>query len=67
VDPYGRVLMASELFTRQVLVGEVRLIDERTIYTRIGDVVAYTSVVVTLAALLMAWRRPTVPAPALTR
>jgi apolipoprotein N-acyltransferase len=58
VDPYGRVLMASELFTRQVLVGDVRLIDERTIYARIGDVVAYASVVVTLAALLMAWRRP---------
>ena len=58
VDPYGRVLMASELFTRQVLVGEVRLIDERTIYARIGDVVAYASVVVTLAALLMGWRRP---------
>ena len=30
VDPYGRVLMASELFTTQVLVGDVRLIDERT-------------------------------------
>jgi apolipoprotein N-acyltransferase len=27
VDPYGRVLMESELFTRQVLVGEVRLIE----------------------------------------
>ena len=62
VDPYGRVLMASELFTTQVLVGEVRLIEERTIYARIGDVVAYASVVVTLAALLMAWRRrATVP------
>ena len=65
VDPYGRVLMASQLFTTQVLVGEVRLIDERTIYARIGDVVAYASVLVTLAALLMAWRhRATVPMPA---
>ena len=69
VDPYGRVLMASELFTTQVLVGDVRLIDERTIYARIGDVVAYASVVVTVAALLMAWRRPRgpYPVPALTR
>jgi apolipoprotein N-acyltransferase len=68
VDPYGRVLMESELFTRQVLVGEVRLIEERTIYARIGDVVAYASVVVTAAALLLAWRRPaSAPVPALTR
>jgi apolipoprotein N-acyltransferase len=56
VDPYGRVLMASELFTRQVLVGDVRLIEERTIYARMGDVVAYASVAVTLSALLLAWR-----------
>jgi apolipoprotein N-acyltransferase len=68
VDPYGRVLMESELFTRQVLVGEVRLIEERTIYARVGDVVAYASVVVTAAALLLAWRRPaSAPVPALTR
>jgi apolipoprotein N-acyltransferase len=67
VDPYGRVLMASELFTTRVLVGEVRLIDERTIYAQIGDVVAYASVAVTLAALLMAWRRQaTAPVPAPT-
>jgi apolipoprotein N-acyltransferase len=48
--------MASGLFTREVLVGEVRLIDERTVYARFGDVVAYASVVVTLAAMLLAWR-----------
>ena len=56
VDPYGRVLMTSSLFTRQVLVGEVRLIEERTIYASIGDVLAYASVVVSLIALVMAWR-----------
>jgi apolipoprotein N-acyltransferase len=56
VDPYGRVLMASELFTTQVLVGDVRLIEERTIYARIGDVVAYASVAVTVVALALAWR-----------
>jgi apolipoprotein N-acyltransferase len=57
VDPYGRVLMASDLFTTRVLVGDVRLIEEQTVYARIGDVVAYASVVVTLAGVLMAWRR----------
>ena len=55
VDPYGRVLIASDLFTKQVLVGEVRLIEDRTIYARIGDVLAYASVVITLTALFMAW------------
>jgi apolipoprotein N-acyltransferase len=55
------VLLASEIFTTQVLVGEVRLIEERTIYARIGDVIAYASVAVTLLALglaLRAGRRP---------
>jgi apolipoprotein N-acyltransferase len=56
VDPYGRVLMASDLFTRQVLVGDVRLIEERTVYAQIGDVVAYASAAVTLIALVLAWR-----------
>jgi apolipoprotein N-acyltransferase len=56
VDPYGRVVMASGLFTREVLVGDVRLIGERTVYARLGDVVAYASVAVTLAAMLLAWR-----------
>ena len=55
VDPYGRVLMASALFTSEVLVGDVRLIEERTIYAQIGDVVAYASVVVTVVALALAW------------
>jgi apolipoprotein N-acyltransferase len=55
VDPYGRVIMASDLFSEQVLVGDVRLIDELTIYARIGDVVAYASALATLAALVVAW------------
>jgi hypothetical protein len=37
-------------------VGDVRLIEERTVYAQIGDVVAYASAAVTLIALVLAWR-----------
>jgi apolipoprotein N-acyltransferase len=55
VDPYGRVLISSELFVQRVLVGDIRLLEHRTIYTQVGDVVAYASVLVTLAGLVTAW------------
>jgi apolipoprotein N-acyltransferase len=55
VDPYGRVTMASHLFTERLLVGDVRLIAELTMYARIGDVVAYASAVVTVVALVASW------------
>jgi apolipoprotein N-acyltransferase len=60
VDPYGRVLQRTGLFEDHVLVGDVRLIAERTWYARLGDVVAWASVLVTvlaLAAALAARRR----------
>jgi apolipoprotein N-acyltransferase len=57
VDPYGRVVVASRLFEPAVVVGEVRLLRARTIYTQTGDVFAYASVAVTLGLLLAARRR----------
>ena len=56
VDPYGRVLQASDLFVERVVVEDVRLIDELTVYARIGDVVASASALLTLASLAAAWR-----------
>lgn len=56
VDPYGRVLMASGLFEEAVLVGDVRLLDSRTVYAQVGDVVAYASTAITVLALAFAWR-----------
>jgi apolipoprotein N-acyltransferase len=52
VDPYGRVLLASDLFVEGAWVVDARLLDDRTIYSRIGDVVAWLSVLVALLALL---------------
>ncbi len=56
VDPYGRVLAKTALFKQGVVVQDVRLIKDRTIYSRIGDLVAWLSLAVTVAALLAAWR-----------
>jgi apolipoprotein N-acyltransferase len=56
VDPYGRVLQRSNMFQSAVMAEDVRLIKDRTIYSRIGDVVGWASVAITLA-LLMATRR----------
>jgi apolipoprotein N-acyltransferase len=57
VDPYGRVVARSGLFEPAVIVGDVRFLQATTIYTRIGDVFAYASVVTTLALLVLARRR----------
>ena len=52
VDPYGRVLAKTQLFEQAVVVRDVRFIKDRTIYSRIGDLVAWLSLFVTVAALL---------------
>ena len=52
VDPYGRVLQKTGLFTRAMLVADLRFIQDRTIYSRIGDAVAWLSLAAILAALL---------------
>ena len=57
VDPYGRVLAQTAIFQQAVVVGEARLLRTATVYARIGDVLAYASVVVTVAMLLLARRR----------
>lgn len=62
VNPYGRILKESEIFTETVLVGEVRLLTKRTLYSIFGDVVAYLSIALTIIMLLvvsktrMLWR-----------
>jgi len=51
VDPYGRVLARSALFETAVITEEVRLLSGLTLYGRIGDLLAYLCVVLTLAAV----------------
>jgi apolipoprotein N-acyltransferase len=57
VDPYGRVLQRSNMFQSAVMAEDVRFLTGRTIYSRIGDVVGWASVALTLAAIF-ASRRP---------
>jgi apolipoprotein N-acyltransferase len=56
VDPYGRVIEKTPLFTQALLVADLRFITARTIYSRIGDAVAWASLAVTIAALLASAR-----------
>lgn len=56
VDPYGRVVSASAIFEQVGLVETVRFIRSRTIYSSIGDVAAYASLLAT-GVLLAVTRR----------
>jgi apolipoprotein N-acyltransferase len=57
VDPYGRVVARSGIFEEVGLVEEVRFLTGRTIYSAIGDVVAYAAMAIVLGALLAVRRR----------
>jgi apolipoprotein N-acyltransferase len=57
VDPYGRVLARTELFVPTVITADVRLTNARTLYSRIGDVVVWLSLALTVAIALATGRR----------
>jgi apolipoprotein N-acyltransferase len=57
IDPYGRILVRTNLFETVAVVGEARFVQSRTIYSRIGDAIAYASILVVLVALGFAYRR----------
>jgi apolipoprotein N-acyltransferase len=57
VDPYGHVVARSPLNEPTVLVGDARYLRTTTMYTRIGDVFAYASVVASVALVVLARRR----------
>jgi apolipoprotein N-acyltransferase len=52
VDPYGRVVQASAVFEQVGLVVEARLLNVRTIYSHIGDVIAYAAIALTVIAVV---------------
>jgi apolipoprotein N-acyltransferase len=58
VDPYGRVLVQTGLFETTVVVGEVRVRQELTVYARIGDIAPQLAVFLTLATLGAAFLPP---------
>jgi apolipoprotein N-acyltransferase len=56
VDPYGRIMQKTGLFEPAILVQDVRFLTDRTVYNRIGDLVAWLSLAMTIAALLATLR-----------
>lgn len=53
VDPYGRVLVQSPLFDTGVYTGSVRWRSGATVYTRIGDSVAWACMLVTILLIVV--------------
>lgn len=52
VDPYGRVVRQSAIFDQVGLVEDVRVLTSHTVYSAIGDAIAYLSLALTAAALM---------------
>ncbi len=48
IDPYGRVTVQTALFETTIASGEVRFLQEHTVYARIGDVAAQAAVLLML-------------------
>jgi apolipoprotein N-acyltransferase len=57
VDPYGRVLAKTRLFEPAAITVDVRLLDYRTIYSRLGDVAVWLSLGLTAAVVVGPGRR----------
>ncbi len=51
VDPYGRVVARTALFETTAITVDVRLLDRRTIYSRLGDVIVWISLGVVVVAV----------------
>jgi apolipoprotein N-acyltransferase len=56
VDPYGRVIEKSQVFEQTLLVHDVAFLQTRTLYSRVGDLVAWLCLAFSLAAVLATYR-----------
>ena len=57
IDPWGRVKAKAEDLTRHVIVSTIEPRTQRSIYNRVGDLLAVVCVIVAVVALLWAKRR----------
>jgi apolipoprotein N-acyltransferase len=53
VDPYGRIVRQSSIFEQDALVEQVRFLNVRTIYSRIGDAIAYVAIAIVALGLVV--------------
>lgn len=59
IDPSGRIVHATPIFTEQAARGRIPLRTTLTFYTQYGDVFAYACVIITaLLGIAADWRRP---------
>jgi apolipoprotein N-acyltransferase len=59
IDPAGRILQSTPLFTEAALTGRIPLRRTQTLYTQYGDVFAYACAIITaLLGILADWRTP---------
>ncbi len=54
IDPYGRVLQATDVFVPALVFGKVKLMQEQTFYARHGDLLVYGSIFICIAVLILA-------------
>jgi apolipoprotein N-acyltransferase len=57
VDPYGRELTRTNLFEPAAITVDVRLLNERTIYSYLGDLIAWLSAGITVWVVVIGRRR----------
>ena len=60
IDPSGKILLATPIFTEQAIAGTIPLGAPSTFYTRFGDVFAWTCVIISLFLVLFTrfFRKP---------
>jgi apolipoprotein N-acyltransferase len=52
VDPYGRIVERSNLFEPAVFAADIRFLEDRTLYARIGNAFAYACILLTVLPVL---------------
>jgi apolipoprotein N-acyltransferase len=59
IDPWGRITLQSGLFTREALVGTIRLVPSKTFFTKHGFLLLWPLVVAALLEVVLAlsWRK----------
>ena len=57
VDPYGRVMVRTNLFESVVATVNVRLLDQRTLYSLTGDLLAYACVTISIVMIFFTFRK----------
>ncbi|MFA8342333.1 MAG: nitrilase-related carbon-nitrogen hydrolase, partial [Rhodothermaceae bacterium] len=55
ISPVGEVISETEMFTKDVLVGDVTIEKEITFFTKFPNLISYLSVIVSLGILIFAF------------